>query len=254
MGILRVMKSLLSALRAGITFAVAIPYTAVAALVVVAITLIRPTSAVLDRVARAWGRMWCWAAGVKLVVEGLEHIDPKSSYVIVSNHQSAFDIFAHFAALPVPIRFLAKTELFKIPLFGLAMRRIGMVEVDRGAGRAAHQAINEGARRTMDRGWSLMIYPEGTRPRDGLMLPFKKGAFSIARNVRAPVVPTAIIGSRAVWKPKTKLIRSGQVTVKIMPPIPTDGLMIYELEGLKNRAHAMISEAVGQAPLVQGAS
>lgn len=248
------MKKILGGLRAGVTFAVAIPYTAVAALAVVTITLVRPTSSVLDRVARGWGRMWCWAAGVKLVVEGLEHIDPRSSYVIVSNHQSAFDIFAHFAALPVPIRFLAKAELFKIPLFGLAMRRIGMVEVDRGAGRAAHQAINEGARRTMDRGWSLMIYPEGTRPRDGVMLPFKKGAFSIARNVRAPVLPTAIIGSRAVWKPKTKLIRSGQVTVKIMPPISTDGLMIYELEGLKNRVHAMIAEQVGRPTLVREAS
>ncbi|MDE0169223.1 MAG: lysophospholipid acyltransferase family protein [bacterium] len=247
------MKNLLGGLRAGVTFAVAIPYTAVAALAVVTITLVRPTSSGLDRVARAWGRMWCWAAGVKLVVEGLEHIDSNSSYVIVSNHQSAFDIFAHFAALPVPIRFLAKAELFKIPLFGLAMRRIGMVEVDRGAGRAAHQAINEGARRTMDRGWSLMIYPEGTRPRDGVMLPFKKGAFSIARNVRAPVLPTAIVGSRAVWKPKTKLIRSGQVTVKIMPPISTDGLMIYELEGLKNRVHAMVAEQVGPALLVQEA-
>jgi len=247
------MKDLLAALRAGVTFTVAIPCTALAAVMVVAITLIRPTSAALDRIARSWGRMWCWAAGVKLVVEGLEHIDPKNSYVIVSNHQSAFDIFAHFPALPVPIRFLAKAELFKIPLFGLAMRRIGMVEVDRGAGRAAHQAINEGARRTMDRGWSLMIYPEGTRPRDGMMLPFKKGAFSIARNVRAPVVPTAIIGSRAVWKPKTKVIRSGEVTVRIMPPISTEGLMIYELEGLKNQVHAMIAEAVGGAALVSGA-
>lgn len=244
------MKGLGQTLRACVTFAVAIPYTAVAALSVVAISLIRPTSPTLDRVARAWGRMWCRAAGVELVVEGLEHIDPKSSYVIVSNHRSAFDIFAHFAALPVPIRFLAKAELFKIPLFGLAMKRIGMVEVDRGAGRAAHQAINEGARRTMGRGWSLMIYPEGTRPRDGVMLPFKKGAFSIARNVRAPIVPTAIIGSGEVWKPKTKLIRSGQITVKIMPPISTDGLMIYELEGLKNQVHAMIAEAGGQAELV----
>ena len=248
------MKHLLERLRTGVTFAVAVPYTAVAALVLVTITMVRPNSALVDRVARAWGRAWCWAAGVKLVVEGLEHIDPKSSYVIVSNHQSAFDIFAHFAALPVPIRFLAKTELFKIPLFGLAMRRIGMVEVDRGAGRAAHQAINRSAKRTMARGWSLMIYPEGTRPRDGVMLPFKKGAFSIARNVRAPVVPTAIIGSRAVWKPKTKLIRSGQITVKIMPPISTEGMMLYELEGLKNRVHAMIGEAVGQAPLVQKAN
>ena len=248
------MRDFFLSLRAGLTFAVTIPYTIVAALMVLTITLTRPTSPALDRVARSWGRVWCWAAGVKLVVEGLEHINKERSYVIVSNHQSAFDIFAHFAAFPVPIRFLAKTELFKIPLFGLAMRKIGMVEVDRGAGRAAHHAINQGAKRTMERGWSLMIYPEGTRPRDGVMLPFKKGAFSIARNVGAPVLPTAIMGSRTVWKPKTKLIRSGHVTVRIMPSIPTEGMMIHELGGLKDRVETQIGEAVGHAALAQAAS
>ena len=239
------MRKVLDALRAGITFAVAIPVTAIAAVVVIAITFVRPGAPVLDRVARLWGRMWCAVSGVRLRVEGLENIEEGRSYVAVSNHQSAFDIFAHFAALPFPIRFLAKKELFTIPLFGMAMRRIGMVSVDRGAGRAAHQAINEGARATMERGWSLLIYPEGTRPRDGVMLGFKKGAFSIARNLGLPVLPTAITGSRAVWKPKTKVIRPGEITVRIMAPIPTDGMRIYELTGLRDRVHAQISAAVG---------
>lgn len=243
------MRSFISGLRTAATFAIAIPFTAICALIVVLVTFVRPTSPVLDRVARIWARTWCLASGVKLVVEGLEHVTPNTGYVVVSNHLSAFDIFAHFAAMPVPIRFLAKSELFRIPLFGAAMRRIGMVEVDRGAGRAAHYAINEGARRTMDRGWSLMIYPEGTRPRDGVLLPFKKGAFSIARKVGAPILPTAIIGSREVWKPKTKLIRPGRITVKIMAPIPTEGMMIYELEGLRNQVYDQVREALGQAAL-----
>ena len=238
------MRGLLHALRAAVTFAVGIPSTVLAAVAMIAIAIASPTSPSLDRVVRIWGRTWCWAAGVNLVVEGLEHIEADQPYVVVSNHRSAFDIFAHFAALPVPIRFLAKTELFKIPIFGTAMRKIGMVEVNRGAGRAAHQAINQGARKTMERGWSLMIYPEGTRPRDGVMLGFKKGAFSIARNLSAPVLPTAISGSRAVWKPNTKLIRPGKITVKIMAPIPTEGMMMYELDGLRDRVHAQISEAV----------
>lgn len=245
------MREFLLGVRATATFAVAIPITAICAVIVILITFVRPTSPALDAIARFWGRTWCWTSGVKLVVEGLEHVTPKTAYVVVSNHRSAFDIFAHFAAMPFPIRFLAKTELFKIPLFGMAMSRIGMVAVDRKAGRAAHYAINEGAKRTMERGWSLMIYPEGTRPRDGVMLPFKKGAFSIARKVGAPILPTAIVGSRAVWKPKTKLIRSGRVTVKIMEPIPTEGMMIYELDGLRDRVRAQIGEAVDQAPLVR---
>lgn len=228
------------------TFAIAIPVTAICAVIVILITFIRPTSPVLDNVARWWARSWCWTSGVELIVEGSEHITPDTAYVVVSNHLSAFDIFAHFAALPFPIRFLAKSELFKIPLFGAAMHRIGMVKVDRGAGRAAHHAINQGTRRTMDRGWSVMIYPEGTRPRDGVLLPFKKGAFSIARKLEAPILPTAIIGSREVWKPKTKLIRPGVITVRIMAPVTTDGMKIHELEGLRNRVYDQVKNAIDQ--------
>ncbi len=244
------MRDFISGLRTALTFAVAIPFTAICAVIVILVTFLRPTAPVLDNLARMWARTWCWTSGVKLVVEGSENITPKTAYVVVSNHLSAFDIFAHFAALPFPIRFLAKGELFRIPLFGSAMHRIGMVKVDRGASRAAHQAINEGTRRTMDRGWSVMIYPEGTRPRDGVLLPFKKGAFSIARKLGAPILPTAIIGSREVWKPKTKLIRPGVITVRIMEPIATDGLRIHELEDLRNRVYDQVKMALGHEPLV----
>ncbi len=239
------MRNILHGLRAAVTYAVAVPFTIVYAAAAVIVSLVRPSSPVLDSITRSWGRTWCRAAGVKLAVEGLEHIDNDRTYVVVSNHRSAFDIFAHFAVLPVPIRFLAKTELFKIPLFGAAMRRIGIVEVDRSGGRATYQSINQGARRNMERGRSLMIYPEGTRPRDGVMMGFKKGAFSIARNLGAPILPTAITGSREVWQPGTKLIRSGKITVKIMEPIPTEGMMMSDLDGLRDRVHAMVSEAVG---------
>ena len=163
---------------------------------------------------------------------------------MVSNHQSSFDIFVHFAVMPVPIRFLAKTELFKIPLFGTAMRKFGIVEVDRSAGRAAHQAVNQGAAEAMRLGRSLMIYPEGTRSRDGTMLPFKKGAFYIARNLRLPVLPVAITGTRAIWEPGSKLMRSGSVKVTVMEPISTEGLNLRDIDGLRNQAFAMIAGVV----------
>lgn len=238
------MRGVLHALRAAATFAVAIPVTVLVAAAVIAIAMKSPTSSSLDRVLRIWGRTWCWAAGVELVVEGLEHIEADQLYVVVSNHPSNFDTLAYFAVLPVPIRFLAKTELFKIPIFGMAMRKLGMVEVNRGSGRAAYRAIIQGARKIIEHGWSLMVYPEGTRSRDGVTLGFKKGAFSIARNLKAPILPTAISGSRAVWKPNSKLIRPGKITIKIMPPIPTEGMMTYELDGLRNLVHAQITEAV----------
>jgi len=188
--------------------------------------------------------MWCLSAGAKLTVEGLDHVNRQRAYVMVSNHQSSFDIFVHFAVMPVPIRFLAKTELFKIPLFGTAMRKFGIVEVDRSAGRAAHQAVNQGAAEAMRLGRSLMIYPEGTRSRDGTMLPFKKGAFYIARNLRLPVLPVAITGTRAIWEPGSKLMRSGSVKVTVMEPISTEGLNLRDIDGLRNQAVAMIAGVV----------
>ena len=236
------MGTLTNSLRSVLTFAVGIPVTAACAVVVILHTLLRPPGGLLDRVPGFWGRTWCRVAGVKLTVEGLERIDPEQAYVVISNHQSAFDIFAHFAALPVPIRFLAKQELFKIPLFGAAMRRIGIVEVDRGAGRATHQAVNRGAAANMSLGRSLMIYPEGTRSRDGAMLPFKKGAFAIARNLGVPIVPTAITGSREVWSPGSKMIRAGHITVTILDPISTENMTLRDLSGLTEHAHSLIAK------------
>lgn len=236
------MDALAHGLRSSLTFAIGIPLTAACAVVVILHTLLRPPGGLLDRIPGFWGRTWCRAAGVKLTVEGLERIDPEQAYVVISNHQSAFDIFAHFAALPVPIRFLAKQELFKIPLFGAAMRRIGIVEVDRGAGRAAHQSVNRGAAHNMSLGRSLMIYPEGTRSRDGEMLPFKKGAFAIARNLSVPIVPTAITGSRQVWSPGSKIIRPGHITVTIMDPVSTENMTLRDIGDLSKQAFSAIAK------------
>lgn len=236
------MRTLTSGIRSALTFAVGIPATAACAVAVILHTLFRPPGGLLDRIPGFWGRTWCRGAGVKLTVEGLKRIDPNQAYVVISNHQSAFDIFAHFATLPVPIRFLAKQELFKIPVFGAAMRRIGIVEVDRGAGRATHQAVNRGAAANMKLGRSLMIYPEGTRSRDGAMLPFKKGAFAIARNLGVPILPTAITGSREVWSPGSKMIRPGHITVTILDPISTENMKLRDLGGLTEQARSVIAE------------
>ncbi|MCY3651550.1 MAG: 1-acyl-sn-glycerol-3-phosphate acyltransferase [Acidimicrobiia bacterium] len=239
---------LVNGLRTGLVFAVAVPVTVLCALAIILHTMVRPTGPILEWIPRFWGRMWCVTAGAKLTIEGLENIDRRRAYVVVSNHQSSFDIFVHFAVMPVPIRFLAKTELYKIPLFGTAMRKFGIVEVDRAAGRAAHQAVNQGAAETTRLGRSLMIYPEGTRSRDGTMLPFKKGAFYIARNLGLPVLPVAITGTRAIWEPGSKLIRSGPIKVAVMAPIPTEGLNLKDIDDLRNQAFSRIVGVVEAEP------
>ena len=182
-----------------------------------------------------------------LEVRGLEHVDTSRSYVVVSNHLSGFDIMAHFAALPIPIRFLAKTELFKIPIFGRAMRAIGIVEVNRGAGRSIHEHINTTATDAVAKGRSLIIYPEGTRPRDGVMQQFKKGAFTIATSMDLPVLPAAITGSREVWAPGSKILRPGTITVTIMPEIPTATMGPNDVENLRKQVHTQIKQVVQSA-------
>lgn len=189
--------------------------------------------------------------GVTLEVSGADLVDTGRSYVVVSNHLSAFDIMAHFAALPIPIRFLAKTELFRIPIFGSAMRSIGIVEVDRGAGRSIHDHINTTAKAAVSRGLSLIIYPEGTRPRDGVMRPFKKGAFTIAASMQLPVLPAAITGSRHIWRPAGLMLRPGVIEVTIMPAIETEGLGPADVDGLRGHVHGLIHARVMAAETAQ---
>ncbi len=242
------MMTLIHGLRTTLVFIVAVPVTALLAVMVVLYTLIRPTGPILEWIPRFWGKMWCRLSGVKVVVRGLEEVDPQGSYVVISNHRSSFDIFAHFAALPFPIRFLAKAELFKIPLFGTAMRRIGIIEVDRGAGRAAHRSVNRAAAKNLSLGRSLMIYPEGTRSRDGTLGPFKKGAFVIARNLGVPVLPTAIKGSRSVWAPGAKLIRPGRIDFVVLPAISTQSTKLRDMADLSHQAFAGIAAALDEQP------
>lgn len=238
------MRFIVDVIRTGITFVVMVPATAVAALTVTVAAAIKKDSPFIEHVARQWGKMWLWVGGVDLEVVGREYIDPNRSYVIVSNHQSAFDIMAHFVAMPVPIRYLAKQELFHIPILAMAMRAIGIVEVDRTAGKSVHEHINVSARQAVELGRSLIIYPEGTRPRDGRMRAFKKGAFTIAKSMNLPIVPTAIVGSYRAWRPASYFIRKGSIRVEIMPPIETADISRDQVDEVRTRVHEQIAAIV----------
>jgi len=150
---------------------------------------------------------------------------------------------ACFLALPVPIRFLAKKELFRIPILAQGMRAIGIVEVDRQARIAIHEQLNAQAKELIAAGRSVIIYPEGTRTRTGELGPFKKGAFTIALGLGLPLLPVAIDGSYEAWKPGTFLIRGGrEITVEILPPIETDEC--GDANELRDRARDVIARAL----------
>ena len=147
-------------------------------------------------VARLWGKIQLATAGAKLRIQGLKNFDHKKSYIVVSNHQSAFDIFALLGYLPIQFRWTAKAELFRIPFLGWSMSRIGYVPIERDSPKKAYRSMLQAAEK-VKRGVSVMIFPEGTRSPDGNLQPFKKGLFLVALKSQAPILPIAIRGTCA---------------------------------------------------------
>ena len=170
------------------------------------------------------GRFWAWSivyvSRVKVSVQGLEHIDPGAAYVYMANHQSMFVIPSLLGYLPVQFRWLAKMELFQIPVFGYSLARVGYIGIDRSNRKSAYKSLQEAAQK-IAQGVSVVVFPEGTRSTDGQIKPFKGGGFFIAIRAGRPIVPVVINGSRHVM-PKGKLrIRPGRIVLSINPPIET---------------------------------
>lgn len=231
--------------RTALTYLLGFLATVVAAPVVILLARFRPHSPAIDRFARAWSRVWLVAAGTDLEVSGREHVEAGRSYVVVANHVSNLDIMACFLAIPLPIRFLAKKELFRVPLLAGAMRAIGIVEVDRAARNAVHDQVNTQVRALVEAGRSVIIYPEGTRTRSGELGPFKKGAFTMAVAGGLPVLPVSILGTYQAWPPASPWVRGGSVRVIIDPPLATEHLTQADVASLRDRARALIAGRVG---------
>lgn len=238
------MRWLAIGLRTILTWVVGVIVTAVCAGIVIVVALVDDTSPWIDRVIRFWSRAWLIASGTRLRVEGRENIDPLVSYVVVANHLSTLDIMACFLAVRIPIRYLAKKELFKIPVLAQGMRAVGIVEVDRSGRAAIHAQVNRQAREVIDKNRSLIIYPEGTRPRDGAMRPFKKGAFTMAIAGGLPVLPVTIHGTFEAMPPGTPWVRGGEARVVIDPPVPTEGLESGDTAHLRDRVQRLVAKRV----------
>jgi 1-acyl-sn-glycerol-3-phosphate acyltransferase len=220
--------------------------TLIAAPMVMVIAAVNDTSPWIERVIRTWSRAWLAVSGTELVVVGKENIEPGQSYVVVANHLSTLDIMVCFLAVPLPIRYLAKKELFRIPILAQGMRSVGIVEVDRSAHSAVHAQVNAQSKDLIAKGRSLIIYPEGTRPRSGALDPFKKGAFTMAIASQLPVLPVSIHGTYEAWKPDTLWVRGGTVTAIIDPPIITVGMTQQDSGQLTKTAYTVIANRVAE--------
>ncbi|HKJ05333.1 MAG TPA: lysophospholipid acyltransferase family protein [Geopsychrobacteraceae bacterium] len=193
----------------------------------------------LHNCAIIWAKGCLRLAGVRIKVEGSEHLQNRSA-VYIANHQSQFDILAMYACLPIQFRWMAKRELFDIPLFGMAMRRCDYIPIDRSNRRKAMQSMITAAQRIKD-GTSVIVFPEGTRSPDGKLLPFKKGGFLIALKAQAPIVPIAIDGSFSLLPRGSFLVRPGEIKVTILPAVETCNLTNKELDTLINEVRVSIA-------------
>ena len=193
------------------------------------------------RVARAWAKSLLWIAGVKVEVEGLEHIRAGGNYVFVANHVSYMDTPVVLGNVPEQFLFLAKSGLFKIPLLGWHLQRAGHVSVPLDDVRGTLKTLSQAAVLIRE-GRSTLVFPEGGRSETGELREFKDGAAFIAIRAQVPVVPMALIGMRQILQMHTLRFRRGHVKLRIGQPIPTADLTIKQREELTAQARAQVVE------------
>ncbi len=200
----------------------------------------------------AWGfakisaRNLARLCGVRVHVHGLEHLRGDGPFIFAPNHQSHFDIAALLGYLPGHNRFVAKKELFSEPVLGMVLRTLGMVPVDRDNPLEAIQLLSDVI--TKDRS-SLIIFPEGTRSRDGALLPFKKGPFIAAIHLQVPIVPVVCFGTVSVMPKGGYLsIVPGDVDIVVEPPIATAGTTYEDRDSLRDRVREIIATRQAEGP------
>jgi 1-acyl-sn-glycerol-3-phosphate acyltransferase len=213
--------------------------TVVIGILAVAAALFSRTGNLPHRLARLWARSILLVAGVPVEVGGADNIDPKRSCIFMVNHQSNFDIPVLLARLPAQFRWLAKSELFKIPLFGRAMRGCGYISIDRYDRDSAFRSLEKAAM-TIRNGTSVLIFPEGTRSRDGRIQPFKKGGFVMAVNAAVPIVPIVLHGTWCIMPRNRWKIRPRSVRMDILPPVETSGYRRENKDELIEKLHGII--------------
>ena len=223
---------------------IVLPSTAIHALAAVLAALFgvkRKPGGIYDWATVDWSRDVLSAAGTPVRAEGLDRIPRDQAVVYASNHTSMFDIWALAATLPGSTRFVAKEELGRIPLVGLAMRRAGHIMIDRFNRARAFEAYDRAAE-TIRSGISPIVFPEGTRSLTGELLPFKNAPFGLAIAAQVPIVPVYVDGTFRILPKGGLRLHPMPIRVQIGEPIPTAGLTPHDRDGLRDRVRAAIAE------------
>jgi len=186
--------------------------------------------------------------GVRVKVSGLDQLDPNQTYIFTPNHQSLIEVPLFVAYLGRNPAYLGKKEIFKYPVFGYGIRLIGVVPVDRSNSPAAVESAKL-ATENLRRGKSYVVYPEGTRSRDGRMLPFKKGAFMMALDAGVPVVPETVSGATKIMPKAQVKVFPSTVQITVHEPISTIGYSKENVAELVERTRAQIFSALNENEL-----
>jgi 1-acyl-sn-glycerol-3-phosphate acyltransferase len=165
-----------------------------------------------------WSRLNAFITPVFVRVEGRQNIQKKSSYVVIANHVSLYDIFLIYGWLGIDIKWIMKKELRKIPGVGFGSRKVGHIFLDRSNRRVAVESLNE-AKQKLVSGTSVVVFPEGTRSVSGKMGPFKRGAFKLALDLGLSILPLTLVGTRKIMPTNTLNIMPGKVKMIIHEPI-----------------------------------
>jgi len=193
-------------------------------------------------VARTWAKGILFVARVKVEIVGLENLSSDTPCILMPNHQSNFDIPVLLGRLPTQFRWLAKAELFKIPIFGRGMLGCGYISIDRSDRKAAFESLRDAAGKIRD-GASVLIFPEGTRSRDGEIGPFKKGGFVLTVDAGVPIVPIIVCGTRTLMPRGSLFMRPRDVYMEILPPIETSGYTRKTKDLLMSEVRDVICDA-----------
>lgn len=197
-----------------------------------------------DRRLAQWSRAIVERASIQLTVQGAEHATAGESFVLMSNHQSLYDVPVIYQALDRRIRMVAKKELFRVPLWGRAMHRAGFIELDRQSRERSRETLLASAS-ILQAGTSIWIAPEGTRSKDGKLGAFRKGGFHLALQSGCRILPITILGTSAVLPAKSARITDGcEVKVVVHPPIDPQKFGEERRDGLIAEVRSAIASAL----------
>jgi 1-acyl-sn-glycerol-3-phosphate acyltransferase len=197
---------------------------------------------VYDKIPRWWSKAVLFVVGIKVRVHGMENLKAGEPYIFASNHVSWFDVPSLAKTLPRN-RFVAKSELFKVPIFGRAMRAAGMIEIQRENRKAAFGAYDVAAERIRG-GKSVVVFPEGTRGHAYPLRPFKKGPFVLAIAAGVPIIPIIIHGTIEVMPRNSLWVHSGTVDVHLLEPVSTIGVDYDHREALMKTVRTRMADAM----------